>query len=798
MAFNFKSAFISQSPGSAAPHYSDHQTARTLDGDPVYEWRNGGVAKARVVYRSAISGFAMQSDRIEEFTLGAGITFGHTLHTAGLRPSADNASDLGVSGTNRYRNVYAVNFVGGGASLTSLNASNLASGTVPDARFPATLPAVSGVNLTGLNASNLGSGTVPSARVSGAYGGITGVGTLVSGTVPAPLVSSGQFGTGRYVIETLTGTQPTYGTGQLELKSGGANPVALGFHRPGFTACALVHAGDGLELHATTWGSRAALTVGDGRIEGTLTVTGVSALHSNAVLRGADVTADGGVRNSVDLVLRGYYDSDATVGVLSTKLDFSLRNVVSNGSTYRLAIFNNAGTEIASIGQGGALTASSFAGGGSGLTSLNASNLASGTVPDARFPATLPAASGVNLTSLNASNLGSGTVPSVRVSGAYGGITGVGTLTAGVWNATAIDGAYLTGSPSFTNVTAGGTLAVTGVSTLTGDVVASVIRRATADGADNSSLAIAGGGAVGESRGAFIQLFGNEAAVLPGELRLGAGLGGAITFRANSAERLQINPAGNIGFGTADVEAWLSDYKVLQGPVDAITLHNTGELQFWNNAYNDGVSLKYRTTGAAGRYAMVNGGHTFYVAPSGTIDTAITWTTALTIANSGAATFNSSVTASSFSGSGASLTSLNASNLGSGTVPSARVSGSYTGITAVGTLTSLAVSGALTAASLNLGGATVTDVLSGTLAITATAIPAGGEASFTITVTGAAAGDPVFVGIDTFQSEVDGANNLYVWAMVDAADSVRVRVRNHGSNEDTVNAQTIRAVVFKF
>ena len=50
--------------------------------------------------------------------------------------------------------------------LTSLNASNLTSGTVPDARFPATLPAASGVNLTALNASNLGSGTVPTARLA--------------------------------------------------------------------------------------------------------------------------------------------------------------------------------------------------------------------------------------------------------------------------------------------------------------------------------------------------------------------------------------------------------------------------------------------------------------------------------------------------------------------------------------------------------------------------------------------------------------------------------------------------------
>ena len=43
--------------------------------------------------------------------------------------------------------------------LTNLSASNLTSGTVPDARFPATLPAVSGANLTSLPAATTTSGT---------------------------------------------------------------------------------------------------------------------------------------------------------------------------------------------------------------------------------------------------------------------------------------------------------------------------------------------------------------------------------------------------------------------------------------------------------------------------------------------------------------------------------------------------------------------------------------------------------------------------------------------------------------
>lgn len=52
-----------------------------------------------------------------------------------------------------------------GVNLTALNATQLTSGTVPDARFPATLPALNGSALTNLNASNLASGTVAVARL---------------------------------------------------------------------------------------------------------------------------------------------------------------------------------------------------------------------------------------------------------------------------------------------------------------------------------------------------------------------------------------------------------------------------------------------------------------------------------------------------------------------------------------------------------------------------------------------------------------------------------------------------------
>ena len=83
------------------------------------------------------------------------------------------------------------------------------------------------------------------------------------------------------------------------------------------------------------------------------------------------------------------------------------------------------------------------------LTALSASNLTSGTVPDARFPATLPAASAANLTTIPAANI-TGTLPAISAAN----LTNIpaanitGTLPA-------IDGSNLTGIVA--GATGGGT-----------------------------------------------------------------------------------------------------------------------------------------------------------------------------------------------------------------------------------------------------------------------------------------------------------------------------------------------------
>ena len=65
-------------------------------------------------------------------------------------PSSDSSIDIGTTSV-RFQNAYVDNYYGSGANLTSLPAAQL-TGTIADARFLATLPAVSGANLTGIEA----------------------------------------------------------------------------------------------------------------------------------------------------------------------------------------------------------------------------------------------------------------------------------------------------------------------------------------------------------------------------------------------------------------------------------------------------------------------------------------------------------------------------------------------------------------------------------------------------------------------------------------------------------------------
>ena len=125
-----------------------------------------------------VSGSSLYVTQIGAAT-GIGTPSDNTVTEAKLTSDAVSEAKLKVSNSpvNGYY-LAAQSGNTGGLTWTQLSASDLATGTLPDARFPATLPAASAANLTSIPAGNL-TGTVADARIS------TLTASKLSGALPA-------------------------------------------------------------------------------------------------------------------------------------------------------------------------------------------------------------------------------------------------------------------------------------------------------------------------------------------------------------------------------------------------------------------------------------------------------------------------------------------------------------------------------------------------------------------------------------------------------------------------------------
>ena len=144
-----------------------------------------------------------------------------------IAPTSSNTPSitLGANSNVSFANgVTATSFTGDGANLTNLpvdltqlDAQNLTSGTIPDARFPATLPAASGANLTSLSSSNL-SGALPALDGSALTGINAGALQFVT---ESRVLGSNQVNTIEWDQTVLEDNKEYYMEGTVKYANGG-------------------------------------------------------------------------------------------------------------------------------------------------------------------------------------------------------------------------------------------------------------------------------------------------------------------------------------------------------------------------------------------------------------------------------------------------------------------------------------------------------------------------------------------------------------------------------------------------
>ena len=263
--------------------------------------------------------------------------------------------------TNTNQLTNGAGFIDGSA----LNASNLSSGTIPDARFPATLPAISGANLTNLpvdltnlDASNLTSGTIPDARFPNVLPAISG----------ANLTNLPQSGSGTADLLDIASSSATGGG------SASFNGVAYRFK-------------------LVTKGTSNAVTPANAEIL-RVSINGVMQQPNDGTGQG-DMT-DGYVVNGTDIIFDSPPATGSTFFIINMGAAVAIGNsttstladessdttcfpVFATGATGDLAL--KTGTNFTFNASNGQLTATSYAGDGSNLTGVS-SQVADGCITE--------------------------------------------------------------------------------------------------------------------------------------------------------------------------------------------------------------------------------------------------------------------------------------------------------------------------------------------------------------------------------------------------------------------------------
>ncbi len=305
-----------------------HVTAADVNGDGKVDLisANTGTNTLTVVTNNGSGGFAIASSPV----VGA-----YPKYVAWADVNGDGKPDL-VS-ANDLDNTMTVlldtptittTFTGNGGGLTNLNASALVGALSGN-----------GSGLTNLNASSITSGTLSQAQL------------------PASVVTNTATGV------TLSGTFSGNGGGLTNLNASSISSGTFSGNGAGLTNIALASVNGTISSNTT-------FTVTGNRASG----------FNNPVVVLQNTSTSSGAGPALRVVTEGGSGSTPD-GALSVSA-----NVSGTAANSLIARFGNSGAWVAAITNDGTIYATGFSGSGSALTSLNASQLSSGTVPIAQLP----------------------------------------------------------------------------------------------------------------------------------------------------------------------------------------------------------------------------------------------------------------------------------------------------------------------------------------------------------------------------------------------------------------------------
>ena len=333
---------------------------------------------------------SINASSISVGTLANARTTANSANGASTIVARDSNGDFTANTVNA-TTVNATNISGNGIALTAINASNITSGTLDNARTTGNTANSASTIVLRDSSGNFGSNVITASSFSGDGTAIT--------AINASNISSGTIANARTTAASANGASTI-----VQRDAGGnfsANTITANI------------AGNGAALTDIN-----ASNITSGTIANARTTASSSNGASTIVLRDAG----------------GAFAAGAITGTSFTGNGSALTAI--NASSITTGTLDNART-TASSANGASTIVARDAGG----------NFSANTITATTFSGAM-SGNGAALTNINASNISSGTIGSSYVSGSYTGITGVGTLTAGTWNANVIANAYTSANSS--------------------------------------------------------------------------------------------------------------------------------------------------------------------------------------------------------------------------------------------------------------------------------------------------------------------------------------------------------------